>query len=89
VAGQGRAGADAAFEGEHYAGYLPAVRTGVAAAGRGSVEQSRRNGAVNRDRIETVRGEQHGKSKKRVVARDGVEPPTPAFSGADSTHLSL
>jgi hypothetical protein len=33
------------------------------------------------------RGSEMRKSLKRMVARDGVEPPTPAFSGLRSAKL--
>ena len=50
---EGCAGAHAARTRGNDAGHLPAVRAGVAAAGRRSAEQFGRNGAVNQDRIKT------------------------------------
>src|SRR5271169_5829913 len=85
---QRRARADAALAREYHAGYLSAVRARVAASRGGAADEF---GAVERSEgilfaiVRKVEGKGMAKLLKNMVARDGVEPPTPAFSGLRST----
>lgn len=63
---EGCSGSNASQPSFYDDGHLCPARAGVAAA---SCEQFERNGAVNRDRDEESRED---KSKKRMVARDGI-----------------
>ena len=80
---KGRSRSDAPLTCEHDVGHLPAVRSRVTAEGRSKAKQPEQAGQLGI--VEPIgaktRRDDVAKCLQNVVARDGVEPPTPAFSG--------
>src|ERR1035438_7476556 len=72
---EGRAGADEALTFEHEVGHLPAV------CARKPAARSRQILGIGTNRATTIPPQ----VIDLMVARDGIEPPTPAFSGLRST----
>ena len=79
---EGCSGPDEALAGKHNARHLSAVHTRITAAAGRSAHQLDADGSVAYwNQMEPNHGIGTAQVIENMVARDGVEPPTPAFSG--------